>query len=78
MRSEGINVAYARFDLESMRRATNERWSTYSTAIQTGVLSIDEVRAYEGLPALPDGKGETHYVPLNLAPVGEQTVEEVI
>ena len=69
MRSEGIAVAYARFDLESMRRSTNERWDSYSTAIQTGVLSIDEVRSYENLPALPDGQGTKHYVPLNLAPV---------
>ena len=26
---------------------------------------------------LPDGKGDTHYVPLNLAPVGVETVEEI-
>ena len=77
MRSQGISVAYARFDLESLSRGTNERWDTYAKAIQTGVLSIDEVRAYEGLPALPDGKGDTHYVPLNLAPVGVETVEEI-
>ena len=76
MRSEGIAVAYCRFDLESMRRATSERWDTYSKSIQAGVLSIDECRAYEGLAALPDGKGQTHYVPLNLAPIGERTVEE--
>mgnify|MGYP005821785319 CR=1 FL=1 len=76
MRSEGIAVAFSRFDLESMRRATNERWDTYSKSIQAGVLSVDECRAYEGLPALPDGKGQIHYVPLNLAPIGEQTVEE--
>ena len=77
MRSEGIAVAYTRFDLESLRRATNDRWDTFTKAIQTGILSIDEVRALEGLPALPDGKGETHYIPLNLAPVGMETVEEV-
>ena len=69
MRSEGIAVAYARFDLESMRRSTSDRWDSYSTAIQTGVLSIDEIRSYENLPALPDGQGSKHYVPLNLAPV---------
>ena len=72
LRSEGIAVAFAKFDLESMRRATAERWDTYSTAIQTGVLSIDEVRGYENLPALPDGKGAEHYIPLNLAPVGQE------
>ncbi len=69
MRSEGIAVAYARFDLESMRRVTSDRWAAYSTAIQSGVLSIDEVRSYEGLAALPDGEGQRHYIPLNLAPV---------
>ena len=69
MRSEGIAVAYARFDLESMRRVTSDRWSSYSTAVNSGVLSIDEVRADEGLAALPNGEGEKHYIPLNLAPV---------
>ena len=69
MRSEGIAVAFARFDLESMRRVTADRWSSYSTAVNCGVLSIDEVRAYEGLAALPDGEGQRHYIPLNLAPV---------
>ena len=69
MRSEGIAVAYARFDLESMRRVTSDRWTSYSTAIQSGVLSIDEVRAYEGLAALPNDQGIRHYIPLNLAPV---------
>ena len=69
MRSEGIAVAFARFDLESMRRVTADRWSSYSTAVNCGVLSIDEVRAYEGLAALPDGEGQKHYIPLHLAPV---------
>ncbi len=78
MRSEGIGAAYCRFDLESLRRATDARWGTYTAAIQAGVLSIDEVRAYEGLAALPDGKGSEHYIALNLAPVGTQTVEEVV
>ena len=77
MRSEGIAVAFARFDLESMRRVTADRWSSYSTAVNCGVLSIDEVRAYEGLAALPDGEGQRHYIPLNLAPVdAEPDAEE--
>jgi len=76
MRSEGIAVAYARFDLESMRRVTADRWASYSTAIQTGVLSIDEVRSYEGLAALPDDQGTRHYIPLNLAPVDAEPDSE--
>ena len=72
LRSEGIAVAYARFDLESMRRATSDRFDNYTKQISSGILSIDEVRAYENLPALPDGKGAEHYIPLNLAPVGQE------
>jgi len=72
LRSEGIAVAYARFDLESMRRATSDRFDSYTKQISSGILSIDEVRAYENLPALPDGKGAEHYIPLNLAPVGQE------
>ena len=76
MRSEGIAVAFARFDLASMTRGTNERWGdVYSPAIQNGIMSIDEVRALEGLPSLPDGLGQTHYVQLNLAPVGSEALD---
>jgi phage portal protein BeeE len=71
MRSEGIAVAFARFDLDSMTRATNDRWAeVYSPAIQNGLMSINEVRALEGMPAIPDGAGDQHYIQLNLAPVG--------
>ena len=73
MRSEGIAVAFARFDLDSMTRATNDRWAeVYSPAIQNGLMSINEVRALEGMPAIPDGAGDQHYIQLNLAPVGLQ------
>ena len=58
-----------------MRRVTADRWTSYSTAIQTGVLSIDEVRAYEGLAALPNDLGTKHYVPLNLTPVDAEPEE---
>jgi HK97 family phage portal protein len=71
MRSEGIAVATARFDLASLSRATNEKWGdVYSPALQNGILSINEVRAMEGLPAIKDG--DRHYVQLNLAAIGDQ------
>ena len=70
MRSEGVAVAFAKFDVESLTRGTNEKWSqVYSPAIQSGILSVDEVRALEGLPPLPDGEGTVHYAPLHLAPL---------
>ena len=74
LRSSGIAVAYAKFDLATLSRGTSERWGNYQQGIQSGVYSINEVRALEGLPPIPDG--DIHYTPLNLAPVGSQTVEE--
>ncbi|MBE80949.1 MAG: phage portal protein [Gemmatimonadetes bacterium] len=75
MRSTGVSVAYAKFDLASLNRGTNERWDSYQSGIMNGIYSINEVRALEGLP--PIENGDTHYVPLNLAPVGVETVEEL-
>jgi len=75
LRSQGISVAYAKFDLATLSRGTNERWDSYQSGIMNGIYSINEVRALEGLPPIEDG--DTHYVPLNLAPVGVETVEEI-
>jgi hypothetical protein len=38
--------------------------------LQNGIYSIDEVRASEDLPPLPDKLGEAYRVPMNLAEVG--------
>ena len=75
MRSEGIAVAFARFDVGAISRAGNERWGTYSKGIQSGIYSINEVRSLEGMAPLPDGLGDEHYVPLNLAPVGSEAFD---
>ena len=76
LRSSGISVAYAKLDVASLSRGTSERWGNYQQGILNGVYSIDEVRALEGLPPLPDGEGQTHYRPLNLVPVGQEFNEE--
>tara|TARA_B100000029_G_scaffold67234_1_gene59975 strand:+ start:1585 stop:2808 length:1224 start_codon:yes stop_codon:yes gene_type:complete len=78
MRSTGIGNAYLKFDLASMTRGTNERWETYKTALQNGIVNIDEVRAWEGLAPLPDGEGQKHYVPLNMAEVGAETDDDEV
>ena len=46
------------------------RSALYSSGIQTGWLSRDEVRAAENLPPIPDGEGEVFLVPVNLMPAG--------
>ena len=40
-----------------------------SKLMMTGVYSVDEVRALFNLNAVPDGKGQGHYVPLNMQDV---------
>ena len=73
MRSTGINAAYLKFDISSMTRGTNERWDTYRTALQNGIVNIDEVRSWEGLPPLPNDEGQKHYIPLNMAEIGAES-----
>lgn len=70
MRSEGIAVAYAKFDVGAISRAGNERWDTYSKAIQAGIYSINEVRSMEGMAPLAEG-GDEHFVPLNLTTLAQ-------
>ena len=69
LRSQGISVAYLKFDTATMNRGTPETLDKFTKGLQAGVYNIDEVRAAEGLPPLPNGDGQTHYVPMNLAPV---------
>ncbi|WP_327253161.1 phage portal protein [Streptomyces sp. NBC_01244] len=68
---------FVKFNLEGIQRgAPKERMELYSLGLQNGIYSIDEVRASEDLPPLPDGIGETYRVPLNLGEVGEEPEPE--
>jgi HK97 family phage portal protein len=69
LRSMGIEVAYFNIDLNRMSRHHPDRWSDYSTAIHSGILSINEARAWEGLSPVEDG--DKHFMPLNLSPIDE-------
>lgn len=40
----------------------NSRINTYGAGLDRGVWNLDEVRAMEGLPELPEGAGKTHRV----------------
>ncbi|WP_030244210.1 phage portal protein [Streptomyces sp. NRRL S-350] len=68
---------FVKFSLDGIQRgAPAERMTMYSTGLQQGIYSIDEVRAWEDLEPLPDGQGAVHRVPLNLAPVDEEPQDE--
>ena len=71
MRSQGISVAYVKFDLASMHRGTAESIDRLSKGLMNGIYSIDEVREQLALPPLPNGEGTQHFVPLNLAPIDQ-------
>lgn len=61
---------FVKFNLDEIKRgAPKERMDLWATGLMNGIYSIDEVRAAEDLPPLPDGLGEAYRVPLNLSPV---------
>ena len=53
-----------------MRGKTSERYASYSSALQAGWMSPNEVRAMENLN--PFEGGDTYLTPLNMVPAGEE------
>lgn len=49
-----------------LRLDSQARSAYYSSGLQGGWLSRDEVRGFENLNPLPDGQGQTFFVPLNV------------
>jgi HK97 family phage portal protein len=49
---------------ELMRGDTQSRYAAYATGLQNGILSVNEVRAKEGLASI-GRQGDKHRVPLN-------------
>jgi len=66
-------MKFMKFNLDEIKRgAPKERMELWATGLMNGIYSIDEVRAAEDMPPLPDGLGESYRVPLNLSEVGEE------
>lgn len=74
----GQKRVFIHLELDHLTRGSfSDRISTYRTGLEAGIWNLDEVRSYEGLPPLPDGKGQEHRVPVNTAPTdAPDTVEE--
>ncbi len=65
---------YVRFTRNAVLQTNPaQRAAFYSSGIQTGWLSRDEVRDYEDLDPIPDGRGQDFLVPVNLAPAADDT-----
>jgi HK97 family phage portal protein len=61
---------YLRLNVSAfLRGRTLERYQAYLMGRQGGWLSIDDVRALEEMPPLPDGRGTDYLQPLNYAPI---------
>jgi HK97 family phage portal protein len=59
------NGAYLKFNMDGLLRAdVNSRMSAYSTGLQSGFLTINDVRRLEDLPSIADTSADTVRVPL--------------
>lgn len=60
---------YAEYLVDGLLRGdTESRYKAYAMALQWGWMSRDEIRAKENLEPIPDGAGETFFMPVNMAP----------
>ena len=66
---------YIKIQVEGLLRGdSNARANFYKQMIDMGVLSINEVRKLENLNRIENG--DTHYFPMNYAPIGQSNQEE--
>lgn len=65
-------LTYARYNTNALLRSRlTERYQAYTLARNGGWLSVDEIRAAEELPPLPNGAGAGYLKPLNMGELGE-------
>lgn len=75
------NSEEVRFNVDAMiRTSVKERYENYKTALDSGWMNVDEVRAKENLPPLPNGDGKkykgTGATPPPVAPTPPEVVTE--
>ncbi len=64
-RYQGGETAFIKFNLDGLLRADiNSRMTAYSTGLQSGFLSINDVRRLEDLPPVNDASADNVRVPL--------------
>ncbi len=65
-------TTFVRLNIDGLLRPmTKERYDAYAVALNNGFLSLDEVRALEDQPPLPEG-GDEFWKPLNIGTVGKE------
>jgi HK97 family phage portal protein len=62
---------YAKFNVAGLLRGRIlDRYNAYLKGRQGGWLNVDDIRALEEMPPLPDGQGQEYNKPLNWGPLG--------
>lgn len=62
---------YAKYALEGLLRGDSAARAAFYTAMRTiGAFNVDDIRELEDRPPLPNGLGQGHLQPLNMAPLG--------
>jgi HK97 family phage portal protein len=68
----GAEQTFLKFTLDGLLRATTqERYNSYSTALNNGFLSLNEVRALEDRSGIGTA-GDEYWKPLNIGVVGQE------
>jgi HK97 family phage portal protein len=55
-----------------LRGDIKTRFDSYRVAREWGWLNADEIRAFDNMAPLPDGKGQIYLQPLNMAEAGKK------
>jgi HK97 family phage portal protein len=67
---QGKGRKYAKFNVNALLRGDfQSRMMGYASAIQNGIVNIDEVRALEDWNVLPGDSGKAHHIQLNMQTV---------
>ena len=65
---------FVKFNIDGLLRGdVQARWAAYQLGRNTGVYSVNDIRAMEDLPPIPDGDGRLQ--PLNFVPLGYEPPE---
>ncbi|MGH2663675.1 MAG: phage portal protein [Actinomycetota bacterium] len=68
---------YVKFNVAGLLRGRlTQRYQAYITGRQGGWLNVDEIRALEEMPPIPDGAGQEYAQPLNWGPLGPPKDED--
>lgn len=67
---------FIKFNFDARQRpTTKERYEAYQKGIDAGFLCLDDVRALEDMPPLPNGQGKHFWRPGNMVPI-KQALEK--